>query len=156
MTEPVTTDDDLRRLLLEPPQVLQDMRWIYNGYPPETPAQQKLQKLWDGTKDDQRRFLAEMRAVEKDYRGGAQKGGQAADAPAPLGEPPLEPVEVLIEELIGRAAADPRDEEVAALKAEVARRDERVTAPPEQEKAMNRAEPRPTLPEGPEGPAQKS
>jgi hypothetical protein len=125
-------DDLVQRDLAGPPQYLRDMRLIYNGQPPQTVAQSKLQELWE---HDLEKFLARLAAAEKDYRTLAAKGGGdgsgGANAPPGIVEDPgTDAALELIERLLGEAKAEPDSreaeraacEQVCRLQAESFRR----------------------------------
>jgi hypothetical protein len=53
-----------------PPQELLDMRWVYEGQPPQTPMQRALKQLLE---QNPREFLLQKRGSERDYRQHLQK-----------------------------------------------------------------------------------
>jgi hypothetical protein len=98
-----TSENLLKTALLEPPQYLVDLRLVYNGQAPRTPAQTTLARMWAKEPD---KFLAKLQQAEKDYRSEAGKALRGDDAgggkiPDEEGEPSH--AEVLIGELIERA-----------------------------------------------------
>jgi hypothetical protein len=103
-----SNEDLLRTALLEPPQLLLDLRFVYNGVPPRTPAQEKLKTLWDKDPD---KFLTRLSQAEKDYRTEQGRKAVAQDGPeAPIEDPTSDKIEALIQSILDEANREARGE----------------------------------------------
>jgi hypothetical protein len=105
-----SNEDLLRAALLEPPQLLLDLRLVYNGVPPRTPAQEKLKTLWDKDPD---KFLTRLSQAEKDYRTeqGRKAPGVVQDGPeAPIEDKQSDKIEALIQRILDEANREARGE----------------------------------------------